>query len=223
MDQDALRKIEQAYDSEPWYYDVRGFLILTFAYRSTLWAQIKLFGENMADPHLEVAIGSGTLFQIIQRWRTLRGLPKVSVTAFDYAEPMLAGAIRRFRNDPRITLFRGDVTALDLPDATFRSANVANALHCFPNVDAGLREICRVLSPGGTVAMNVLLYPRGPNVLRKIAERINAWGMQKGILFTPYECRDILRRVRDAGLEIVEEHVTGNTCNIVARRPLPVS
>ncbi|MGN2393366.1 class I SAM-dependent methyltransferase, partial [Pelomicrobium sp. G1] len=31
----TLEKIAQAYSSPPWWYDVRGFFILTFAYRST--------------------------------------------------------------------------------------------------------------------------------------------------------------------------------------------
>jgi ubiquinone/menaquinone biosynthesis C-methylase UbiE len=216
-DQDALSKIEKAYDSSPWYYDVRGFLILTFAYRSSLWTQVRLFGENMADPHLEVAIGSGTLLEIILRWRKWKGAPKVTLSGFDYAEPMLAGARHRFRKD-EIELFRADVTALDLPDNRFRSANVANALHCFPDVDAALREIHRVMQPGGQVAMNVLLYPRGNALSRWIAQRINEWGMRKGILYTPYERERIVEKVRAAGFTVVRDEVQGNTCNLIARK-----
>ncbi len=45
---DNLEKIsiDEAYDSEPWCYDARGLLILTFAYRSTLPVQIKFFAQN---------------------------------------------------------------------------------------------------------------------------------------------------------------------------------
>lgn len=217
LNEEALAKIEKAYDSSPWYYDVRGFLILTFAYRSSLWTQLRLFGDNMADPHLEVAIGSGTLLEIVLRWRRWKGRPAVAISGFDYAEPMLAGARQRFRGQP-IQLFRADVTALEMPDNSFRSANVANALHCFPDVDAALREIHRVLMPGGRAAMNVLLYPRGIRPSRWIAQRINAWGMRKGILYTPYEHDDILRRIRGAGFTIEREAVEGNTCNVIARK-----
>ncbi len=52
---ESLAKIEKAYDSPPLWYDIRGFFVLTFAYRSTLWAQIALFGNNIGPRHLEGA------------------------------------------------------------------------------------------------------------------------------------------------------------------------
>ncbi len=215
----SLAKIERAYDSPPWWYDVRGFFILTFAYRSTLWEQVSLFGNNIGPVHLEGAIGSGTLFGIILWWKRFTRKPVGSVVGFDYAEAMLAGAIRRFRGDTRIRLLKADVGSLDLPPSTFDTANVANAVHCFPDVDAGFRELHRVLKPGGTLAMNVLLYPRGAAPLRWIAERIDQWGMKKGILYTPYDLDDIQRRIRAAGFDIEWEDVTGNTYNVKARKP----
>jgi len=220
-DEASLEKIERAYDSPPWWYDVRGFFILTFAYRSTLWEQVRLFGNNIGPMHLEGAIGSGTLFGIILWWKRLTGTSKVieRVVGFDYAEAMLAGAIRRFRGDTRIRLVKADVGSLDLPAATFDTVNVANAVHCFPDVDAGFRELFRVMKPGGTFAMNVLLFPRGSGPFRWIAERIDQWGIKKGILYTPYELDDIKRRIVAAGFEIVWEDITGNTYNVKTRKP----
>lgn len=216
---ESLAKIERAYDSPPLWYDVRGFGILTFAYQSTLWEQISLFGSNMGRRHLECAIGSGTLFGIILAWKRIRAreLP-AEMVGFDYAPSMLAGAIRRFKRTPNVRLMQADVAALDLPDDYFDTANVANALHCFPDVDAGLREIRRVLKVGGTFAVNVLLYPEGLQPFRWIAERIDAWGMKKGILFTPYRRDDIRRRIIDAGFDIVRESQTGNTYNVLAKK-----
>ena len=80
---EKLDKIEAAYSSEPWWYDIRGFFILTFSYRSTLWNQIALFSKNIGENHLEVAIGSGTLFDIILKWRKLLAKPKSQITAVD--------------------------------------------------------------------------------------------------------------------------------------------
>lgn len=212
-------EIARAYSSEPWWYDVRGFLILTFAYRSTLWAQIRLFGDNISPCHLEVAIGTGTLFDIILKWRRWKRLPSARIVGIDYAEPMLAGAIHRFAGNPNIELHHADVAALPFPDNHFDSANIANAVHCFPDVDAGFRDVFRVLKPGTRLAANVLLYARGPQPLRWIANRINAWGMRKGILFTPYEADDIRHRLHAAGFEIVREQIAGNTYNVIARKP----
>ncbi|MDR3452195.1 MAG: methyltransferase domain-containing protein [Rhodoferax sp.] len=214
---ESLSKIEKAYDSPPIWYDIRGFFVLTFAYRSTLWAQISLFGNNIGARHLEGAVGSGTLFGIILAWKKITGHPiHAEIVGFDYAPSMLAGAIRRFKGMPGIRLIQADVAALDLPHDYFDTANIANAIHCFPDVVAGLTEVCRVLKPGGRLAVNVLLYPRGVQPFKWISERINAWAIRKGILYTPYDQADIRSRIVNAGFDIESEKVAGNTLNVIA-------
>ena len=216
---ESLSKIEKAYDSPPIWYDIRGFFVLTFAYRSTLWAQIALFGNNIGPRHLEGAIGSGTLFGIILGWKKITGHRiDTEIVGFDYAPSMLAGAIRRFKTTPGMRLIQADVAALDFPDGYFDTANIANAIHCFPDVAAGLKEMCRVLKPGGRLAVNVLLYPRGMQPFKWISEKINAWAIRKGILYTPYEQADIRARIVNAGLDIEFEEVSGNTFNVIANK-----
>lgn len=213
-------EIAAAYDSPPWWYDARGFLILTFAYNSTLGRQLRFFGPNFGATHVEVACGTGTLLQMLLRWRHRKGLPATHVVGIDYAEPMLAGAIRRFARQPEIELRHADAANLPYAEATFDTANIANSIHCFPDVDGALRDIRRVLKPGGTLAANVLLYPRGSWPLRWIAERINTWGIRKGILYTPYQKDDIRKRVTGAGFEVAAEAVSGNCYELLARRPV---
>jgi len=62
-------EIAEAYSSEPWWYDIRGFFILTFAYNSTIGTQMRFFGPNFGQKHLEVACGTGTLLEMILGWR----------------------------------------------------------------------------------------------------------------------------------------------------------
>lgn len=212
-------EIALAYKSEPWWYDLRGFFILTFAYNSTLPSQLRFFGPNYGPRHMEVACGTGTLLELILRWRRWKKLPEVSIVGVDYAESMLAGAAHRFRGNPNIELQHADAADLPYPDASFDTANIANSVHCFPDVDGALRDIRRVLKPGGTLAANVLLYPRGPWPLKGIAERINRWGIRKGILYTPYQREDIRQRFVDTGYEVLAEEVSGNCYNIMARNP----
>ncbi len=211
--------IAAAYKSEPWWYDVRGFFILTFAYNSTLTEQLRFFGPNFGKQHLEVACGTGTLLELIFYWRRWKKLPTVQVVGVDYAEPMLAGARHRFAGKPDLEFLHADVAEMPFAADSFDTANVANAVHCFPDVDGGMRGVLRVLKPGGTMAANVLLFPRGRWPLRPLAERINRWGMRKGILFTPYERDDIRQRIIAAGFEIVTEAVSGNCYNVLARKP----
>lgn len=213
-------EIAEAYKSEPWWYDVRGFFILTFAYNSTLTSQLRFFGPHYGADHLEVACGTGTLLELILRWRKWKKLPRVHIVGIDYAESMLAGARHRFKGNPDTEFRHADAAALPFPDASFDSANIANSVHCFPDVDGALRDILRVLKPGGTLAANVLLYPRGPWPLKGIAERINAWGIKKGILYTPYTREDIRRRFVEAGYQVMSDEVAGNCYNILARRPI---
>lgn len=216
---EGAEKIAQAYDSPSWWYDIRGFFILTFAYQSTLWEQIRFFAKNIRESHLEVAIGSGTLFGMVLGFLRWKGRSLPSIVGMDYAAPMLAGAIHRFKRIKKIRLYEGDVTRLPETDESFRTVNIANAFHCFPDPDAALREIRRVLVPGGTLAMNVLLYPQKQGLLPRIANAINRWGKRKGILYTPYTAEEVRTLLTKAGFVIREEQISGHCHFVVAERP----
>lgn len=209
--------VDEAYSSEPWWYDVRGFLILTFAYRSTLPAQIRLFGNNIGKKHLEVAIGSGTLFDLILKAKRLRGKQMESqVVGFDYAPSMLAGAKKRFKKHKNIELHQADAAALPFDNASFDTANIANAIHCLPDIESSIQEMYRVLKPGGTLAGNCLLYPKGSTFLDSVSNRINDWGMKKGILHRPYRAQEVKSLLIKYGFQIKYEKIIGNCYDFVA-------
>ncbi len=212
-------EIAEAYSSEPWWYDLRGFFILTFAYNSTIGTQLRFFGPNFGAEHLEVACGTGTLLEMVLRWRRWKKLPKSKVMGIDYAPSMLAGAKKRFAKDPQVEVKHADAAQLPFPDNTFDTANIANSIHCFPTVDGALRDILRVLKPGGTLAANVLLYPTGFAPLKWAAQKINDWGIRKGILYSPFEQSVIRQKMLDAGYEIASEFKAGNTYNVIVRKP----
>jgi len=211
--------IARAYDAPSWWYDLRGLFILTFSYRTGLGGQVRAFGEHIGDRHLEVAIGSGSLFELVVAWRRLRGRgqPK-RVVGFDLAPSMLAGAKKRFARTPWMELAETDVAALPWADASFDSANAANCVHCFPDVDAALHELARVLRPGGTLVLNALLHPRGGAWGQKIASAINTWGTAKGILKSPFDRGTIIAQIQSAGFTIDEATTSGNALTVVARK-----
>jgi ubiquinone/menaquinone biosynthesis C-methylase UbiE len=211
-----LEKIAAAYASPPWWYDLRGFFILTLSYQSTLWRQIRFFERNVGTRHLEAAIGTGTLFKMILAWRRLKGKTPPSVCGFDYAAQMLAGAKKRFRKFPNVKLSVEDAAQLPYADESFDTINMANAFHCLPDPNAALREMLRVLAPNGVFCLNILIRPRGFRPLQRVAEAINAWGVKKGILVTPYDVEDLRRRFSEAGFQISHECVSGNCCEITA-------
>ena len=213
-------EIAEAYDSPPWWYDVRGFFILTFAYNSTIGTQLRFFGPNFGAHHIEIACGTGTLLEMIMKWRRRHKLPKVKVIGIDYAPSMLAGAHKRFANDPQVTVQHADAAQLPFADNSFDTANIANSIHCFPTIDGALTDILRVLKPGGTLAANVLLYPTGFAPLRWAAQKINDWGIRKGILYSPFRQEDIRQKMLAAGYDIASDFKAGNTWNVVARKPI---
>ncbi|PCJ60955.1 MAG: SAM-dependent methyltransferase [Planctomycetota bacterium] len=215
-------EIAQAYSSDPWWYDLRGFMILSFSYRETLWSQISFFGSNFGEVHLEAAIGTGTLLDIILKYKKLmrRSIPRI--IGFDYAERMLNGARKRFKNNKSVELIRADVAKLPYKENYFDTINIANAIHCFPDVASALKEIHRVLKADGTLALNTLLYPDSKNPLNIISIKINNWGIKKGILFTPYHSDEIKTLLDIIGFRIVYEKRKGNVLNVVAKKKVEV-
>lgn len=211
-------KIETAYSSEPWWYDLRGLLILTFAYKSTLPAQIKHFALNMGKQHLEVAIGSGTFFELLLKYRQWKKMPMSQIIGFDYAEKMLLGAQLRFRNYREISLVKADAAAMPFPDRNFDSIGCANSIHSFPEIEKSIAECFRVLRPGGNFIGNCLLFPSGNAISVWIAQKINNWGCKKGILHRPYMLNEVRHYLENAGFEIKEEKITGNCYNFIARK-----
>lgn len=212
------------YESPSWWYDLRGFFILKLAYRGSLIRQILFFRRNILNnrdgEHMEAAIGSGTLCSLI--FLTLgrrRRHSSPNIVGFDYAEQMLKGARKRFKNEPQVQLLAADVHALPFMDGKFQTVNVANAIHCFSKIEVAMGELFRVMKPGGTLATNVLLHPRGFRLQRWIAEKINRWGAKKGILHSAYNEDEFLGLAKQAGFVTVHKDVQGNALFVVLRRP----
>ena len=211
-------RIDAGYSSPAWWYNVRGFFILLFAYRASLLGQVRFFERNLASPHLEVPVGTGTLLGLVLRLARLRGRETPRVTAIDHSPTMVASARRAFAGRDGVQVERGDVGCLGFRDGSFRSVAIANGLHCFPDPDRALGEVHRVLAPGGRLAASVLVPPRGSWLRRRIAGAVNAWGQRNGLLVAALD-RDSLRaKLVALGFLIEEETLSGNTVHVVATK-----
>ena len=79
------------------------------------------------------------------------------VLGCDYSESMLTEARRRIKLEPKLArlkntkldLVRLDVGQIPMQNESVDSLHAGAAMHCWPDLDAGLSEIYRVLKPGG--------------------------------------------------------------------------
>ncbi|MFN8224537.1 MAG: bifunctional demethylmenaquinone methyltransferase/2-methoxy-6-polyprenyl-1,4-benzoquinol methylase UbiE [Gaiellales bacterium] len=80
------------------------------------------------------------------------------VTGLDFSEKMLARARRK---SEAIEWHQGDLLALPFADDSFDAATVGFGIRNVDDLEAGLRELARVLRPGGRVAVLEITQPRG--------------------------------------------------------------
>ncbi|MEX2646295.1 MAG: bifunctional demethylmenaquinone methyltransferase/2-methoxy-6-polyprenyl-1,4-benzoquinol methylase UbiE [Gaiellaceae bacterium] len=80
------------------------------------------------------------------------------VTGLDFSERMLERARRKA---PELGWVQGDLLALPFADGTFDAATVGFGVRNVEDVGAGLRELRRVLRPGGRLAVLEITRPRG--------------------------------------------------------------
>jgi demethylmenaquinone methyltransferase/2-methoxy-6-polyprenyl-1,4-benzoquinol methylase len=80
------------------------------------------------------------------------------VTGLDFSEKMLERARAKHAT---IEWVQGDMLALPFADETFDAATVGFGVRNVENLELGLRELRRVLRPGGRLAILEITQPRG--------------------------------------------------------------
>jgi demethylmenaquinone methyltransferase/2-methoxy-6-polyprenyl-1,4-benzoquinol methylase len=80
------------------------------------------------------------------------------VTGLDFSEKMLERARAKHAS---IEWVQGDMLALPFADETFDAATVGFGVRNVENLELGLRELRRVLRPGGRLAILEITQPRG--------------------------------------------------------------
>jgi glutaredoxin-like protein len=145
---------------------------------------------------LEVGAGGGQNFPFYDPARVVR------VEAVELDEAMLVEARRARSAAPvPITLTRAPVEALPFPDAHFESIVVTLVLCSVQDPERGLREIWRVLKPGGTLLLLEHVRSQG---------KITAW-IQGALVPVTTRCmghchwnRDTLRTVLQTGFQTTQ-------------------
>jgi len=119
------------------------------AYRAILAEVVRWPGSNRPFDLLDVGCGTGTLAAMIAA-----GLP-ARIVGLDFVPDMCRiGADKAGRIDPhRVRFLAGDAEHLPFRDQSFDIVTCSNSFHHYPHQDLAVREMFRVLRPGGRLIL----------------------------------------------------------------------
>jgi SAM-dependent methyltransferase len=128
-----------------------------------------LFGDALSGPGqdivLDISCGTGLFTRRLVKAKH----PETRVIAADYSESMLVETKRRLDEaDLSVELYRVDVAQLPFASGALSAVHAGAALHCWVQLEDGLKEIRRVLKPGAPFfATTFLVGAMGTNSLPK--------------------------------------------------------
>lgn len=146
------------FEDLPRHYDRFGAL-LSFG-QDPRWRRslVRAINPQVGERVLDVATGTGMVAAALAR-RTA-----CEVVALDQSDAMLAGAHRRVGGDPqlaaRIRLVRGEAERLPFDDDEFDALTFTYLLRYVDDRAATMRELARVVKPGGRIGMVEFGVPR---------------------------------------------------------------
>jgi SAM-dependent methyltransferase len=204
------RAIASVYESRLWRRNPLAALLLRLSFERELALVAGAAELARARSVLDLACGTGIYARPLAR-----RLPGGGVIGLDLSLPMLRHAHRRARAEglSNLWLVRGDARELPFEDARFDVVNCCGALHLFPDLDAVLREIARVLAPGGRFTTAAFRRREGERARARAALRRRLAGVDA---FVPAE---LAARLEDAGLSDPHcHHAAGPWLVMSARR-----
>jgi ubiquinone/menaquinone biosynthesis C-methylase UbiE len=96
----------------------------------------------------DIGCGTGRLLEVLHRH-----LPEAVLVGIDASAPMIEVARHRFEGEPRVRLEVAGADHLPLDDASVDVVTTTMSFHHWEHQDASLREVARVLAPGGRLVL----------------------------------------------------------------------
>ena len=153
---EKARFVRSMFDAIARRYDLMNRLMT--GGRDEAWRRLAadaVFPEAV-DVALDVGAGTGDLSFALARLA-----PRARVLALDFSAEMLRRAERKSPGPDGATIqwVRGDATAMPFDNSSFAAATIAFGLRNLPDPEAGLRELARVVRPGGRVVCLEITRP----------------------------------------------------------------
>ena len=145
-------QVRAMFDRIAGLYDVMNSVMTAGMHHRWRARAVDLAAVGPGSRVLDVATGTGDL--AIEA--ASRGC---SVVGCDFSEEMLGRARVKA---PELTFEAGDALALRYPDGAFDAATVGFGARNFSDLEGGLREMARVVAPGGRVVVLEITTPTRP-------------------------------------------------------------
>jgi demethylmenaquinone methyltransferase / 2-methoxy-6-polyprenyl-1,4-benzoquinol methylase len=163
--EEKVRYVRRMFGAIAPRYDLANTVISAGLHRRWKRIAVDLAGVPAAGRALDVCCGTGDLALLLARRLGPEGL----VVGVDFSREMLGIAARRAAaaGFSRVCRFvTADAHALPAPDGAFDVATVGFGIRNVARPDVALRELCRVLRPGGRLAVLEFSVPQRPFVRR---------------------------------------------------------
>ena len=180
----------------------------------TDWGLAQVLGGNhdamKHDTILDVGCGGG---------RTVSKLAAIAtegkVYGVDYSEDSVAASKRtngRWIEAGRVEIRQGSVFQLPFSDGMFDLVTAVETHFFWPDLPDDVREIFRVLKPGGTLVLIAEIYRDAKTKAGQLAEKYSARTGMK--LLTVKEHRELLEEGGYSDVRVIEERDRGWICAI---------
>lgn len=149
------KQVQAMFDRIAGVYDVMNSVMTAGMHHRWRERAADLAGVGSGDRVLDVATGTGDLAIALKRRAGRAG----EVVGSDFSERMLDRARVKA---PEVRFEPGDALALPYADASFDAATVGFGARNFTDLPQGLREMARVVRPGGRVVVLEITTPERP-------------------------------------------------------------
>ena len=106
------------------------------------------FSESEIKSILDIGTGSGDFIEVLQDV-----FPQAQITGVDPDTESLQEAIKKY---PGVSFGEMRAEILEFADNSFDLASISMALHHLPDIQTSLKEMLRVVKPGGWIIVNEL-------------------------------------------------------------------